>query len=554
MTADLEVLQRALERERAARKQAEALLEQKSRELFDYSENNRRVLEGLVAERTKELEVARDQALSASRAKSQFLANMSHELRTPLNAILGYSEMLEEDARADQRERDAEDLRKIMGAGKHLLALINDILDLSKIEAGQFEIHRDLTELNALIDETVSTVKPVVERNGNRLVLDVAAELGSAFVDGTKVRQALFNLLSNAAKFTKDGEVRLCAKREADVLSVSVSDTGIGMSEQQMSGLFQPFRQAAPETARKYGGTGLGLAISQRFAGMMGGSIRVASVLGEGSTFTLTLPLEHMEEAPKSSSRSRGQAGRGTVLVIDDDPMARDLLVRVLEAEGFSAVEARDGRQGLELARALRPVGILLDVVMPRVDGWRVLADLRADPLIASVPVIVVSVLGDRAFGLSMGAAEYLIKPVDRDTLARVLNRHVRPKATVLVVDDDPEARSLMSRAVEDLGYAPVLAHDGKMALAALAAQKPQLILLDLMMPELDGFGVLESVRKDPATQNIPVVVMTAKDLTEEDRQRLSGAVSSVLAKGQTPVSELSTLMRSLVVDSKAEG
>ncbi|MFO0552898.1 MAG: response regulator [Polyangiaceae bacterium] len=545
MSDEIEILKRALEREKAARKSAEALLEQKSRELFDYAESNKRVLEGLVAERTHELEVARDQALEASRAKSQFLANMSHELRTPLNAILGYSEMLEEDAQADGRARDAEDLRKIQIAGKHLLSLINDILDLSKIEAGQTELYVEDIDLGGLIQEVVSTVRPLVEKNGNRLVVN-AAELSSrGKVDATKLRQSLFNLLSNAAKFTEKGEISLTARLAGQRLVLAVADTGIGMTAAQLGEVFKPFKQAAPDTARKYGGTGLGLAISQRFARMLGGDITAESEPGKGSTFTLTVRVDgRVSDTPVDSSPV---ARKGVVLVVDDDETSRDLLTRILEAEGHSVVVARDGQQGLELARALKPAAITLDVIMPRVDGWAALSALKADPALCDIPVIVVSVLGDRAFGLSVGATEYVTKPVDRERLATILKRHVRARATVLVVDDDPDARTMMARAVSELGHQPIAATNGRAALDELQRSRVELVLLDLLMPELDGFEVLATMKASPELAVVPVVVMTAKDLTADDRRRLSGSVASILQKGELTTSELGEMIRGIV-------
>jgi signal transduction histidine kinase/CheY-like chemotaxis protein len=554
--SSVEVLQRALERERAARKQAETLLEQKSRELFDHHESSKRVLEQLVAERTRELEIARDQALEASRAKSQFLANMSHELRTPLNAILGYSEMLEEDARADARTRDADDLKKIQTAGKHLLALINDILDLSKIEAGQMGLFLESADLRSLVDEVVTMVRPIVEKNRNRFVVTLPDELGVARVDVTKLRQSLFNLLSNAAKFTEDGRIELAVAIDQGHVAFAVRDTGIGMTPDQIAGLFQAFRQAAPETARKYGGTGLGLAISLSFARLLGGDIRVASEPGVGSTFTLSLPLIADDGTTADASawpRPTGEEGKGIVLVIDDDRTARDLLVRLLTAEGYTAVAAQDGQQGLELARALRPLAITLDVVMPRVDGWGVLAGLKADPKLADVPVVIVSVLGDRALGLSLGATEYLTKPVERDRLARVLAKHVEPRASVLIVDDEADARDRLARVVRDLGYAAVLADGGSAALEHLDQARPALVLLDLVMPEMDGFAFLRRLEDHPSARGVPVVVVTAKDLSAEERGQLAHSVTSIVEKGGRAATDLPALIASLASRRIAE-
>jgi signal transduction histidine kinase/CheY-like chemotaxis protein len=559
MSEDVEALKRELEQERTARREAETLLDIKSRELYEASlelyrsaESNKRVLEDLVAERTRELEVARDQALEASRAKSQFLANMSHELRTPLNAILGYSEMLEEDARDAERTRDADDLKKIQVAGKHLLSLINDILDLSKIEAGQMALYLEDAAIGLLVDEVVQTVRPIVEKNRNRFKVVIEPDLGNTRTDVTKVRQTLFNLLSNAAKFTEGGEIELRVRRDDRMIVFSVRDTGIGMTDTQIGALFQAFRQADAETARKYGGTGLGLAISLRFARMLGGDIVVKSEKGKGSVFTLSLPVRHViQEEDSQEGASLADAlrdpGRGLVLVIDDDAGTRDLLVRILQGEGFKALGARDGQQGLELARLLHPVAITLDVVMPKIDGWSVLASLKADTELADVPVIVVSVLGDKAFGLSLGATEYVTKPVDRERLARILDRHVKPRATVLVVDDDAESREMLSRSVVDLGYMPILAATGEAAIEHVERAPPSLILLDLVMPGMDGFAVIDRLSTMHQALGVPIIVVTALDLTPSDRKRISGSVATIVQKGATSVKGLAQVIETLV-------
>ncbi len=553
MSEDLEVLKRALDRERASRKAVEQLLEEKSRELYDAHQELKQHLEQLVAERTHELELARDHALEASRAKSQFLAKMSHELRTPLNAILGYSEMLEEDARADGRARDSDDLRKIQIAGKHLLALINDVLDLSKIEAGQIAAYIEDVDLGALVDEVCSTVRPIVEKNGNRLIVSVAPDLGHGDIDVTKVRQTLFNLLSNAAKFTDKGEVELSAFRTPTGVEFAVRDTGIGLTAEQIGNIFLPFRQADAATARKYGGTGLGLAISQRFAQLLGGDIIVESELGKGSTFRLVLPAKSVKPSPlePESVAAPPSGARGTVLVIDDDATSRELLGRHITAEGFGVVHARDGREGIELARSLRPFMITLDVMMPQVDGWGVLAALRADAELSEIPVVIVTVLGDRALALGMGASDHISKPVERERLAAILARYADASATILVVDDDPDARDLMARAARDAGCRPVLVSSAREAQQALETTHPGLILLDLMMPDMDGFELIDWLRGDDRFVEVPVVVITAKELSPEDHERLGGAAAFVLDKPSTSHRELSKFLRNVAKQTR---
>jgi signal transduction histidine kinase/ActR/RegA family two-component response regulator len=385
-----------------------------------------------------ELLKAKDVAEEASRAKSAFLANMSHELRTPLNAIIGYSELLEEEMRDSGAAADnVRDLRRIQTAGKHLLSLINDVLDLSKIEAGKMVLHLESFEVEPLVEEMITTLGPVAERNSNSLVLRMGGELGSMHADVTKVRQILFNLLSNACKFTENGTVTLEVERREGAeerLVFRVSDTGIGMTPEQQKNLFQSFAQADTSTSRKYGGTGLGLAISQRFTHMMGGDIHVASTSGEGSVFTLELPahvgaesIDSAEAPPVDEPSTEGTTipdEATTVLVVDDDPTVRDLMTRLLEKMGYRAVLAAGGEEALRLARETRPAVITLDVVMPHMSGWDLLERLKADPELASIPVIMVTIEDQEALGLARGASGYLIKPIDRDRLAEALEKY----------------------------------------------------------------------------------------------------------------------------------
>ncbi|MEX0691825.1 MAG: GAF domain-containing protein [Gemmatimonadales bacterium] len=367
-----------------------------------------------------ELLAARRQAEEANAAKSTFLASMSHELRTPLNAIIGYSEMLAEDAKDEGRDSTVADLQKIHGAGRHLLTLINDVLDLSKIEAGKMELYLEHFEIQSVLDTVVTTVTPLVGRNGNTLVTDLAAELGTMHGDMTRLRQILLNLLSNASKFTERGTIRLRAERARDAdgewLVCAVSDTGIGMTEEQLGRLFQAFAQAEASTAARFGGTGLGLIISRSFAKMMGGRIDVTSTVGEGTTFTVRVPLRPVAPT-REAMRTDGEDSRRTVLVIDDEATARDLVRRLLEREGFRVLEAADGASGLALARAESPVLITLDVLMPGMDGWAVLGALKQDTITAAIPVIMVSVLDEQQMGFALGAADYVTKPVERARL-----------------------------------------------------------------------------------------------------------------------------------------
>jgi signal transduction histidine kinase/DNA-binding response OmpR family regulator len=522
-------------------------------------EENFNTLEQRVVQRTSELAMARDEALEATRAKSVFLANMSHELRTPLNAILGYSEMLQEEAGDLGQEEFIPDLQKIHGAGKHLLALINDILDLSKIEAGRMDLFLEAFDIAPMIRDVVTTVKPLVEKNANTLAVHHASDLGAMRADLTKVRQALFNLLSNACKFTTQGTITLEVVRDtvdgAAWLTFRVIDTGIGMTPEQMGRLFQAFSQADSTTTRQYGGTGLGLVITQHFCHMMGGDITVESALGQGSTFTIRLPAEVSD--PKAAPVLRAAAatasalpeGAPTALVIDDDPTVHDLMQRFLSKEGLRMRAASSGAEGLRLAHTLRPAVITLDVLMPGMDGWTVLTGLKSAPDLADIPVIMLTIMDDKGMGYTLGAADYLTKPIDWERLAAILRKYpcAHPPCAVLIVEDNAAMRAMLRRELEKEGWVVTEAANGREALECVAANRPELILLDLMMPEMDGFAFVEELRQYEAWRSIPIVVLTAKDLTPDDCQRLNGYVEQILQKGAYSWEELLREVRDLV-------
>ena len=454
-----------------------------------------------------QLRQSQEQALAATEAKSQFLANMSHELRTPLNAIIGYSEMLEEEAADRNVDGFIPDLKKINGAGKHLLALINDILDLSKIEAGKMDLYLETFELKTVLEDVAATTRLLVQKKTNTLVVRLAPDLGRMRADLTKIRQALFNLLSNASKFTEHGTITLEAGRETgrsegDWIFFKVTDTGIGMTREQLGRMFQAFSQADSSTVRKYGGTGLGLAITRFFCRMMGGDVTVASEPGKGSIFTIRLPAEVRDPAKDPETKTAAGPDQlphegNTVLVVDDDASARDLLQRFLNREGYHVETASNGLEALAAVKRIRPLVITLDVMMPGMDGWSVLTKLKEDTLAADIPVIMLTIVDDKHFGHALGAMEYLNKPVDRDRLASVIRKlHQKTgPGEVLVVDDDPDVREMLTRALQRHGWGAATAVDGRTALDALAAKKPDLILLDLMMPGMDGFEFVAEMR-----------------------------------------------------------
>jgi len=468
--------------------------------------------------------------------------------------------MLEEDAEDSGQDQFIPDLQKIRGAGRHLLALINDILDLSKIEAGKMALYVETFDLRQVIDDVVTTVEPLVAHNENRLALDCPPELGTMRSDQTRVRQVLLNLLSNASKFTEHGTITLAVARNDDggedegSVTIRVSDTGIGMTPEQLGRLFEAFTQAEASTSNRYGGTGLGLAISRRFCRMMGGDVTVESTPGEGSTFTVTLPLrtQSAEEEPASAPavpEAEGTGASGTVLVIDDDPAVRNLMRRFLSKEGFRVEEAPAGDVGLRMAREVRPDVITLDVMMPGLDGWSVLTALKADPSLAGIPVVMLTILDDRSVGFQLGASEYLTKPIDRPLLVSVLRRYRRGagERPVLIVEDDSAARAILRRTLEQEGWRVSEAANGRVALEELEQSVPDLVLLDLMMPEMDGFEFLEAMRRVEPWQGVPVVVVTAKELTDADRERLNGGVARVVQKGAQDREDLLRDLRELV-------
>lgn len=511
-----------------------------------------------------ELEIARDTAMAATKAKSRFLASMSHELRTPLNAILGITEMLQEDANEADQSELIEPLGRVSRAGKHLLKLINEVLDLSKIEAGRLELHIEAFDIAGMVQDTATTAQPLAQKNRNGIIIECPDGIGSMRSDPLRVRQILLNLLSNACKFTENGQVVIAAAREkadeAEGVLFTVADTGIGITPQQMENLFQEFSQADSSTTRKYGGTGLGLVISQRLCRAMGGHITVGSNPGVGTKFTVWLPSAI--DAPLTlagppipvfgvDAEDGARVVPNVVLVVDDDETVRDQMRRFLVREGCDVVTARDGAEGLKLARQMKPALITLDVLMPGRDGWSVLQELKSDPELANIPVVMLTMADERNRGYALGAADYIVKPIEREALRKLIAKF-RSGASgsalrVLIVEDDENARQQWRRILSTEGCDVDEAENGRIALERLIRAPPDLIILDLIMPEMDGFEFLVELRQQPAFKAVPVVVVTAATLSDEDHRRLNGGVERVLAKAAFSRNELLEELRNTV-------
>ena len=509
------------------------------------------------------LRTANNQLLESNQHKSTFLTNMSHELRTPLTSILGFSELLRDDktGRFDAATQHRF-LDQIYTSGQHLLGLINDLLDLSKVEAGQMNLHLEPLALADSVQVVLSTVEPLAQLKHIAVDSETGGDL-RLVADPLKLKQMLLNLMSNAIKFTPNGgRVTMRARQVDSWIEIAVTDTGIGIAKADLGRLFTEFQQLDAGHGRQQEGTGLGLALTKRFAALNGGEVNVQSVPGEGSTFILRLPVNAKKSVDLPASQPRriepSDPNLPLILVVEDNPEAAEILSRHLEAGGFRMTIARTGNEALAMARELKPVAITLDILLPEIDGWEVLKRLKADELTWNIPVVVISVVDNPALSLALGAKDYFVKPVDRGALLSRLSQYafgagIRPGETsVLVVDDEPANLELLKALLEPEGFKVLTASGGKDGIDVARAQLPQLILLDLMMPGITGFDVVEALRTDATTKSIPIMVLTAKELTNEDKAALNGHVAAIFQRNSLAGSELVEWLRGFVAKERA--
>jgi len=519
-------------------------------------------LEDKVSQRTSELQSANQELARANKLKSEFLANVSHELRTPLSAIIGFSQILLDGIDGPVNEEQLQDITQVNKSGQSLLSLINQILDLSKIEAGKMELSLERVELPMLISAVLDSISPLAQEKGLRIDTRFPPGLPAVEGDAARLKQILINLLSNAVKFTDRGHIEVIAQPSGRMVRIAVKDTGIGISREAQKLIFDEFVQGDGSSTRRHGGTGLGLSIVRKLVEMHGGAITVISEPGMGSTFTFTVPAWATGQGTATPLQPRplrrpNQGLPGTaILVVDDDPSVRQLISRHLEQEGWKTVQASNATDALQLARESRPMLITLDIMMPDASGWWVLEKLKEDPQTAGIPVLVVTIVEDQRLVFALGASDYLGKPYDRGALIAKIHR-LLPRLEgkrVLVVDDDAEARTMLAKILNEERADVVLATGGDEAMSLIAQAPRDLVLLGLMMPGMGGFEMVARLRAQPAGASIPVMIVSAKELTAEDVLTLNGHVQRFVAKGSIEPEGLTNAVRQLLGQSKSQG
>jgi len=530
-----------------------------------------------IAEKNKELNAKNIELQKAYRVKSDFLSNMSHELRTPLNSIIGFTSVLLDSTSDPLSEEQRKALEKVLRNGKHLLELINDILDYSKIESGRVQINIDFDDVENIVYNAMITIEPMLVGKNVRLEKDIEPGIPRLHTDVLKVKQILLNLLSNAAKFTDEGEIKVTASKQGDMVAISVKDTGIGIEEKNLEKIFEEFSQIDSGTSRKYKGTGLGLPIARNYARMLGGDLTVQSQYGKGSTFTLIIPPEipadkipkpqqeiMLSKPPQTATVLRDKTAKETeregaieakekvsnpmVLCIDDNPEVIELMKRFLIPEGYSVQGALSGDEGIRMAQVLHPAVITLDIMMPEKDGWQVLRELKSSPLTKDIPVIIHSIVENRPLALSLGALEVITKPSDPRIILEVIERACRSKShPILIVDDDQDFADYLKKILEDQGYEGIILNNGEEALKNIDNINPSVLFLDLMMPGIDGFGVLKQLRSKEKWKDLPIVVVSGVDVSKEQREDINRLSQKFIEKGQFSKEMISSTIRKII-------
>jgi PAS domain S-box-containing protein len=516
-------------------------------------------LEYKVKERTRELEIANKRLQEASQAKSEFLANMSHELRTPLNSIIGFSEVLFERTFGDLNDRQSRYVKNIHTSGKHLLNLINDILDLSKVEAGKIELKYEEVVLNDIFNECQTLVTSMAKKKNIMLNFKVE-DIQKIDVDPIRFKQIMYNLLSNAIKFTPEGGmVNVEAKPSDEMIEISVKDTGIGIAKEHYEKVFEEFTQIENPYTKQYKGTGLGLPLTKRLVELHGGKIWVESEVRKGSTFTFTIPMKRIKLITREEEIPSLKEDKPIILVIEDDREASELIKLWLEESGYQVVCAYDGEYGIEKAKKIKPSAITLDIILPRIDGFEVLRELKSIPETKDIPVIIISITENKELGISLGAEDYLLKPINKEELIFALDRLTFIKkvkegeVNILVIDDNPKDVELLTSLLEPEGFNVIKTYGGREGIGLANRLMPDLIILDLLMPEVSGFEVAKRLKENEKTKKIPIIIYTAIEVSEEEKRMLNENVLSIIEKGKVTKEELLEDIKNILKRNKLE-